>query len=234
MTYPHVTRAVFLDRPNRFTATVRCPETGRERTVHVKNTGRCRELLVPGAEVWLARALNPARKYPEDLVAVRKGERLINLDAQAPNEVGAAYVPHLGPGFTLLRREYPYRDARIDLLAADGGGERWLIEVKGVTLEKDGNVYFPDAPTSRGCHHLSVLTEAVREGWHAALLLVVQMENVRAFYPNRRTDPAFADGLAKAAEAGVVLRAVSCRVEPDSLEPDREIPVFLNGGAFGS
>lgn len=222
--YEHVLPAEFIARPNRFIARVRLD--GREETVHVKNTGRCRELLIPGARVWLAEGANPARKTRYDLVAVEKGGLLVNMDSQAPNKAAAEAFPRLFPQITDLRPEAVFGDSRLDF-CADIGDKKLYVEVKGCTLEEDGVALFPDAPTQRGVKHLRELESCVRAGHAAALIIVIQMKGVRVFRPNRRTHPAFADALAHARDAGVQVLARDCLVTPDSLTLDQPVAVEL-------
>ena len=211
MKYAHVCPAVFLERPNRFIAHVELD--GRRETVHVKNTGRCRELLVPGCQVFLSAAENPRRRTAWDLIAVRKSSGLlVNIDSQAPN----AAVREWLRGFDAVRPEYVYGGSRLDFFL-ERGGERLLMEVKGCTLEIGGVGYFPDAPTERGAKHLRELTGALREGYRALLAFVIQMDGVTEVRPNAPTDPAFAAALAEAAAAGVEILYLPCHVEPDEL-----------------
>jgi len=226
MLYEETREAVFLLRPNRFVARVLLD--GREETVHVKNTGRCRELLTPGARVILARGENPQRKTAYDLVAVWKGERLINMDSQAPNRVAAAYLKDRIPSVKRIKPEFIVGDSRFDFLV-ETEESPYLVEVKGVTLEEGGEVFFPDAPTARGRKHLAGLADALEDGYRAAVLFLVQMEGVRAFAPNDRTDPAFGEALRKAAAAGVEVWALQCRVTERDMVPLGEIPVRLGG-----
>ena len=224
MRYQRMEKAAFLARPNRFIAHVLLD--GEEVVCHVKNTGRCRELLIPGAEVWLERGTNPQRKTLYDLIAVRKGERLINMDAQAPNRVFAEWASQLEPEMTALRAEYTYGQSRLDFCLETPQGLH-LVEVKGVTLEEGGHTRFPDAPTERGIKHLHELIRAVKNGHKASVVFVIQMENVLDFAPNDATHPAFGAALRQAAAAGVQVVAVNCRVAPDSLEILHRIPVIL-------
>lgn len=224
MTYGTVLPGVFRARPNRFIAQV---EIGGETQVcHVKNTGRCRELLVPGATVYVEESRNPARKTKYDLIAVEKGRLLINMDSQAPNKVAAEYLPRLLPGLTLLRPETTFGSSRFDFYA-EAGGERWFIEVKGVTLEEQGAALFPDAPTQRGVKHLQELCRCVDQGYRACVLFVVQMKGVRYVAPNQATHPEFAQALRAAAARGVRVEAVDCLVTPDTLVPDQPVEVRL-------
>lgn len=226
MQYPNIHKAEFLDRPNRFIAHVAL--NGEQVTVHVKNTGRCRELLVPGAAVWLVESDNPARKTRFDLVAVEKNGLLINMDAQAPNQVflewakSGAFLPDL----TLIRSEFRHEDSRFDFYL-EQSGRRHLVEVKGVTLEEDGIVRFPDAPTERGVKHIEGLIRASEAGFETWLCFVVQLSPVHHMEPNDRTHPAFGEALRRAAEAGVHLLAVECQVTPDSLIICRQVPIHL-------
>lgn len=226
MKYPNIMPAKFIFRENRFVATVELQ--GEEIKVHVKNTGRCKELLVPGATVYLNRSDNPKRKYAYDLVAVMKDELLVNMDSQAPNAVFREYLE--GGGFadeiTQIKPEYTFGNSRIDFYF-ERNGERNLVEIKGVTLEDRGICLFPDAPTVRGTKHLYELRNAVQQGWNAWVCFVVQMSGMRYMKPNCATDPAFARALKEAADAGVKVRAFSCRVEPDGLEIDGEVPVYV-------
>ena len=224
MRYEEVVRGAFLERPNRFVARVEVE--GQPVVCHVKNTGRCRELLRPGAAVYLARAANPARKTAYDLVAVEKGALLINMDAQAPNQVFGEWAAagKFLPGLTALRPEFTWEDSRFDFRLEDGAGA-YFVEVKGVTLEEDGVCRFPDAPTARGVKHLRGLQRAVEQGLRAAVCFVVQMEGPACFRPNDRTDPAFGAALRAAARAGVGVFAYDCRVTPEELVLDLPLAV---------
>ena len=213
MVYENITKAVFLARPNRFIAEVEL--NGHKERVHVKNTGRCRELLIPGCEVWLTAPGTPGRKTTYDLVAVRKANGvLFNIDSQAPNHVVKEWLGE--QGFDRVLPEYRYGDSRMDFYM-ERGQERFLLEVKGCTLEIDGVGYFPDAPTQRGVRHIRELMRARAEGFHAALAFVIQMDGVKEVRPNTETHPAFAEALAEAEKAGVKIWFLRCHVEPDSL-----------------
>lgn len=228
MQYQTVKKAVFLRRPNRFIAQVELE--GAEETVHVKNTGRCRELLVPGAAVYLAEGTNPNRKTRYDLIAVEKGDRLINMDAQAPNRVFGEWAAAGGfrPGLTLLRPETTWGNSRFDFYwESSENGRKGFVEVKGVTLEEDGAVYFPDAPTERGVKHVEELMACRAAGYEAALFLVVQMEGVAYWSPNDRTHPAFGEAVRRAAAAGVEILCRDCRVTPDSLTMGEPVEIRL-------
>ncbi|WP_297721337.1 DNA/RNA nuclease SfsA [Intestinimonas sp.] len=228
MQYQTVKKAVFLRRPNRFIAQVALE--GVEETVHVKNTGRCRELLVPGAVVYLEDCGRPGRKTRYDLVAVEKGERLINMDAQAPNKVFGEWAAAGGfrAGLTLLRPETTWGNSRFDFYwESSETGRKGFVEVKGVTLEEGGAVYFPDAPTERGVKHVEELMACRAAGYEAALCLVVQMEGVAFWSPNDRTHPAFGAAVRRAVAAGVELLCMDCKVTPDSLTMGRPVEVRL-------
>lgn len=222
MRYETIREAVFLERPNRFIAHVLLD--GERIVCHVKNTGRCRELLVPGAKVILSKGTAPGRKTPYDLVSVYKGERLINMDSQAPNAIAAEYLPRLFPDLASCRRESVWGDSRFDFCGIRGD-RPFYLEVKGVTLERDGMVFFPDAPTARGVKHLRELTALRRSGTDAHVLFVVQMQDVLSLQANRETDPAFADALLLAKEAGVGVHAVDCLVTPESIVAKDPVPM---------
>ena len=225
MRYERIAAGTFLARPNRFIAHVELD--GRIETVHVKNTGRCRELLTPGARVYLAEGTNPARKTRYDLVAVEKGARLVNMDSQAPNAAALEWLRAgaLFPAGTEIRPEFTYGDSRFDIAAFTP--ELALLEVKGVTLERDGIVLFPDAPTVRGAKHLRHLGAYAAAGGQAYILFVVQMEGVAYFAPNEETDPAFAAALRDASAAGAHILAYDCRVTPDSMTVNRPVEIRL-------
>ena len=226
MQYRSVVSGSFIDRPNRFVARVKIGD--EVHTVHVKNTGRCRELLVPGAAVYLEQGSNPNRKTQYDLIAVEKGDRLINMDSQAPNQVFGEWVSAGGflPGVTAVRREYTYGGSRLDFCLETPEGPHF-VEVKGVTLEENGRARFPDAPTERGVKHIGELQRAVEAGHRATLVFVVQMEQVESVAPNDETHPAFGEALRRAAAAGVQVRAYACGVTPDRISISRPVPVLL-------
>lgn len=213
MQYRTIVDGRFIDRPNRFVAHVEID--GTTQTVHVKNTGRCRELLLPGADVRLEVCDDPKRKTKYDLVAVYKpGLGWVNLDSQAPNKVVWEWLST--QGFDLVRPEYPYGDSRIDFYM-EKNAKRYLLEVKGCTLEVDGIGYFPDAPTLRGVKHLHELAQAAQSGWHCAVAFVIQMEGVTEMRPNTAAHPEFAAALAQAKAAGVKVLILLCRATPDGL-----------------
>jgi sugar fermentation stimulation protein A len=225
-----VTPARFLRRPNRFIAVVET-EAGEE-TVHVKNTGRCRELLIPESTVWLS-AASGERKTKYDLVAVEKQRQgqsplLINMDSQAPNEAVAEWLPRSGwfSSEAVIYREKRYGDSRFDFYVEEGR-RKAFIEVKGVTLEQDGIARFPDAPTLRGVKHVGELMDCVSRGYEAYILFVIQMKGVRLFCPNDDTHPRFGDVLREAAASGVHVSAVDCVVTPDTMVADAFVPVRI-------
>lgn len=226
MIYENILPAIFVDRPNRFIAHVEL--NGRLEVCHVKNTGRCRELLIPGCRVYVQHQPSPTRKTAYDLIAVEKGERLLNMDANAPNRIFGEYVRagRFLRGWSVIRPEMTHGDSRFDFYL-ESPGHRLFAEVKGVTLEDDGVMRFPDAPTERGVKHLEGLARCVQEGYEAWAVFVIQTENVRWMEPNRRTHPAFADALRQAAQAGVHLLALDCHTEPDRLEIRRPVEIRL-------
>ena len=213
MVYDNVTRAVFVKRPNRFIAEVNID--GRRETVHVKNTGRCKELLIPGSEVWLTAPGTPDRKTKYDLIAVRKNSGILfNIDSQAPNKVVKEWLA--SQDYDSVVPEYTYGDSRIDFYM-ERGNEKYLMEVKGCTLEIGGVGYFPDAPTERGVKHIRELIKAKEAGYHAILAFVIQMDGVYEVRANADTHPEFGTALDEAQKAGVEIRFLKCHVEPDSL-----------------
>ena len=222
MRYDHIREAIFLDRPNRFIAHVLLD--GEMVVCHVKNTGRCRELLVPGARVILSQGMNPLRKTAYDLVSVYKRERLINMDSQAHNAIAEEDLPRLFSDLTKLKREVRCGDSRFDFYG-ETSSSPFYLEVKGVTLERDGRVFFPDAPTERGVKHLRELTKLKQNGIDAHVLFIVQMQDVISLQTNRETDPAFADALLAAKEAGVCIHAVDCLVTPDDVRANKLVSV---------
>ncbi len=230
MKYKSTVRGIFISRPNRFIAKVNIG--GKEETVHVKNTGRCREILVPGATVYLEKAENPLRKTPYDLIAVEKktknGTILINTDSQVPNACAEEFLPRSGlfSENTVFRREVKFGNSRLDIFA-EGNNRKAFIEIKGVTLEKDGIVLFPDAPTERGVKHIRELIKAKNDGYDAYIIFIAQMKGARCFTPNRETHPEFADALIEAARKGVKILCYGCTVTPGSIAISEEIPVKL-------
>lgn len=223
MQYQHIVEGKFIRRPNRFIAHVEVD--GREEVVHVKNTGRCRELLVPGAKVFLEKSSSPARKTAYDLIAVMKGDLCINMDSQVPNQVAAEWLRKVLPE-ALIRREVTWGNSRFDLYI-EVDGRKIFMEVKGVTLEASGVALFPDAPTLRGVKHLKELAACVQEGYEACVLFVIQMKGVTAFRPNEAMHPEFGTALRAAQKAGVRVLAYDCVVAPDSITIDRPVAVEL-------
>lgn len=226
MKYRHIVQGTFLERPNRFVAYVDID--GKKEKVHVKNTGRCRELLTERATVFLEKSDNKERSTAYDLVAVKKKDRLINMDSQAPNKVVEEWLlqKSLFPDLVLLRPETVYGNSRFDFYI-ETSSDRMFMEVKGVTLEQDGTVLFPDAPSERAVKHVEELIQAVKEGYRAYILFVIQMKGVRLFKPNREMHPDFAESLERAAAAGVEILAYDCVVEEDGLRLDSPVPVCL-------
>jgi len=226
MRYQSIKKAIFLARPNRFIAHVMLE--GGPVVCHVKNTGRCRELLVPGATVYLEHSSNPNRKTAYDLIAVEKGALLVNIDSQAPNHIFAEWAQdgRFHPELTSLRPEVTYGRSRFDFhwTSATASG---FVEVKGCTLEEEGIVRFPDAPTLRGVKHMEELISARAAGYQAAVCFVIQVEHMFYFEPNDATHPEFGAALRRAQQAGVELIALGCRVSQEALVPDRTIPIRL-------
>jgi len=231
MKYNKVIKAVFAERQNRFVATV-ITDNGTE-TVHVKNTGRCKELLVPGYSVYLSEAEKTERKTKYDLIAVEKQREgrsalLINMDSQIPNGVACEWLANgnLFSKNAVIRREVKYGNSRFDIYVEDGD-RKAFVEVKGVTLEENGTAMFPDAPTERGIKHLNELVQAKKDGYEAYILFVIQMKGVTLFRPNDRTHKAFGDALRKAKDAGVEILAVDCIVEPDRIFAESNVKVDI-------
>ena len=223
MHYPNMISGTFLARPNRFIAQIKID--GQVETVHVKNTGRCRELLPVGAEVWCQKSGNPNRKTKYDLITVRKGDRLINMDSQAPNIAAGEWLRNGGLGkIGNLKAESFHGDSRFDF-SFTLNGKPCFLEVKGVTLENDGICAFPDAPTERGTKHLKGLTQAAKDGFGAFVLFVIQMADVKYLHPNDATDPDFGAALREAAAAGVNILAMDCGVDIDRME--LRLPVLV-------
>lgn len=215
MKYEKIKKAIFIKRPNRFIAIVQLD--GKEIECHVKNTGRCKELLVEGCEVYLEDcSANKKRKTQYDLIAVKKGNRLINMDSQAPNKVVGEYLPRWIEDVVCIRPEKKYKNSRFDFYV-ETKKEKIFIEVKGVTLEMDGVVRFPDAPTLRGIKHIKELEECIENGYQAYIIFVIQMENVSYFEPNWETQPEFGEALKQAQRAGVKIVCLDCKVAPDEL-----------------
>ena len=227
MIYKNIETGRFLERPNRFIAYVEI--AGRKEKVHVKNTGRCRELLVPGTEVYLEKSDNESRSTAYDLVAVKKQERIVNMDSNAPNKAVEEWLlkKELFKEVTLVRPETTYGNSRFDFYV-ESGERKAFVEVKGVTLENDNVVSFPDAPSERAVKHVQELIQAKREGYEAYIIFVVQMKDVDFFEPNEKTQPEFAAVLKEARRAGVCIKAYDCNVTKDSMEICEEVPVVLS------
>ncbi len=216
MKYDNITRAIFIKRPNRFIAEVDIG--GHKETVHVKNTGRCKELLIPGSEVWLTAPGTPDRKTKYDLVAVRKHTGILfNIDSQAPNRVVKEWLDTRD--YDRVIPEYTYGGSRIDFYM-ERGEDKSLMEVKGCTLEIGGIGYFPDAPTERGVKHIRELIKAKKAGYRAMLAFVIQMHGVTEVRPNIETHPEFGAAMDDAKKAGVEVLFLTCHVEPDELVLD--------------
>ena len=226
MHYENMEPAVFISRPNRFVAYVE--QAGKQEICHVKNTGRSRELLIPGAELYVQRSDNPARKTALDLISVKKGAQWVNMDSQAPNKAAAEWLKNggLGRKEILVRPEYKYENSRFAFYL-ETEGRKAFMEVKGVTLEEDGTARFPDAPTERGVKHIRELMRCLDDGYEAYILFVIQMKGVHAFEPNDRTHPAFGETLREAAGKGVRILAYDCLVKPDEMTIDQRIEVHL-------
>ena len=225
MHYENMVAGRFLRRPNRFIAHIEID--GKEEICHVKNTGRCRELLPEGAQVYCQRASNPERKTKYDLITVKKGHRLINMDSQAPNIAAGEWLARGGLGkITELKPETTHGNSRFDFSFVKDG-KKCFLEVKGVTLEAEGVCAFPDAPTERGAKHLRELTQAAKEGYGAYVLFVIQMTDVAYLHPNDSTDPAFGQALRDAAAAGVQVLAMDCAVTIDTMEIQKPVEVKL-------
>ena len=225
MRYKAVVPGTFLSRPNRFIAHILIG--GKEEICHVKNTGRCRELLVPGAEVWCEVAQNPQRTTKFDLITVKKGHRLINMDSQAPNQAAREWLEKGGLGeISRLKAETFHGESRFDFSFVKDG-KPCFLEVKGVTLENGGICAFPDAPTLRGAKHLNGLAQAAKDGYGAYVLFVIQMTDVQYLHPNDATDPAFGKALREAYDTGVTVLAMDCAITPDEMVIQNPVEVRL-------
>ena len=226
MKYKNIIKAKFINRPNRFISYVSID--GKTEAAHVKNTGRCKELLIPNTNVYLEIAENPDRKTKYDLITVEKNNTLVNIDSQAPNKIIEEWLKK-GKIFSkkaVIKREFTYKKSRFDFYVEDGK-RKAFIEVKGVTLERDGIAYFPDAPTERGVKHIQELQSSLKEGFEAYIIFVIQMKNVKELRPNDVTHKAFGDALRKASKAGVKILALDCIIKPDSIIADQQIAVVL-------
>ncbi|NLK76295.1 MAG: DNA/RNA nuclease SfsA [Clostridiales bacterium] len=227
MKYKNIVNGKFQSRPNRFIAMVDID--GKVETCHVKNTGRCKELLLPGAEVYLEKSGNPNRKTAYDLVGVKKGKVLINMDSQAPNQAVKEWLEKevYFKNITYLKPECKYGNSRVDFYLETADERKIFIEVKGVTLEEEGVARFPDAPTLRGIKHMKELEQAVQQGYEAYILFVIQMKGIKWFEPNDRTHPEFGDTLRWVSKNGVGVLAYDCSITKESMELDMPVEVRL-------
>lgn len=225
MKYSNVIKGKFKSRPNRFIANVEI--NGVTEVCHVKNTGRCKELLRENATVYLNKSDNPSRKTKYDLIAVEKNGMLVNIDSQVVNSVCIEYLPKMFDDIIFVKPEYKYGNSRFDIYV-ETDTQKILVECKGVTLEKDGVVLFPDAPTERGCKHLKELQKAVRDGYKAYAVFVIQMSGVTSFKPNKETHREFAEELKRAKDNGVNVLAFDCTVTKNEIRVNKEIAVELN------
>ena len=226
MKYERIYEGRFISRPNRFIANIEID--GKEQVCHVKNTGRCRELFIPDAKVFVQKADNPERKTAYDLISVYKGDALINVDSQVPNKVFAEWVmtsKYFGEN-VFIKPECKYKNSRFDFYI-EAGQRKIFVEVKGVTLENDGVVSFPDAPTERGVKHLCELMDACGEGYEAYVFFIIQMKECKYFTPNREKHPEFADAVKKAADRGVIIKALNCNVTRDSICADKFTDIYI-------
>lgn len=224
MNYKSVIKGEFLDRPNRFIAI--CNINGQKEICHVKNTGRCKELLIKGSTVYLEESSNPNRKTKYDLTAVQKGDRLINMDSQIVNYTALEHIPNIFSNIITIKPECKYGNSRFDVYL-ETDNDKIFIEVKGVTLENDGVARFPDAPTERGVKHLKELQKAVAEGFKAYIMFVIQMSDVKYFEPNREMHPQFADTLKEVCENGVIPLAFDCDVTPNGIKIKNPVEIKL-------
>ena len=226
MRYENLYEAEFLERLNRFVAAVSF--NGGKVLCHVRNTGRLKELLLPGAKVYIEESSNTTRKYRYTLVQVRKGKRIVNIDSQAPNKMAAQWAAASGyfGELSLIKPEKTFGSSRFDLYM-ESGNRRIFMEVKGVTLEKDKTAYFPDAPTERGIKHLNELADCAKEGYEAYILFVIQMKGINEFRPNDESHPEFGAALRRASQAGVKILAYDCEVSGEKVYIDMPVPVRL-------
>ena len=226
MKYENIIKARFISRPNRFIAEVEID--GNIEIAHVKNTGRCKELLTEGTTVYVQKSDNPARKTKYDLITVVKNGMLINMDSQAPNKVFGEWVSqgNFAADVDLIKPECKYGNSRFDFYI-EAGGRKIFAEIKGVTLEEEGIVMFPDAPTERGIKHIKELCECVKNGYEGYIFFIIQMEQCKYFTPNKATHPEFAEVLKKASECGVNIKAMNCNVTKDELIILKEVEIKL-------
>ena len=220
MIYDNIKKGKFISRPNRFIANIEID--GKEEICHVKNTGRCRELLISGASVFVQKSEKAERKTGFDLISVYKGDTLVNIDSQAPNKVVGEWLTGYFQSIRLIKPEAKYKNSRFDYYI-ETDKKKIILEVKGVTLEKDGVALFPDAPTLRGVKHINELIKAKECGYSAYILFVVQMKGVHTFSPNKQTHQEFAKALKEAYDKGVNILVYDCTVTPDSLKIDSKI-----------
>lgn len=225
MKYSNVVSGQFLSRPNRFIAY--CVINGKEEICHVINTGRMKELLIPGTTVYLSQCDNPNRKTKYDLIGVEHNEGIVNIDSFAPNKIAGEYIPFLFKNVSFIRPETTFGNSRFDFYI-ETTNEKIFLEVKGVTLNRNGNARFPDAPTLRGTKHLYELIEAKKKGYRSCILFVIAMKGVTSFSPNKETDPDFANALFSARENGVEIFAVDCKTTKDSIIYDNPIPILFD------
>lgn len=226
MKYDNILPAKFISRPNRFIAEIEVE--GKCEISHVKNTGRCKELLTSGARVYVQRSDNLSRKTKYDLISVYKGQELINMDSQAPNKVFGEWVSEgrFINNLSLIKPECKYKNSRFDFYI-EADQRKIFVEIKGVTLEENGVVMFPDAPTERGVKHIRELCECIEDGYEAYIFFIIQMKNCSYFTPNRITHPELADALIEAKKKGVNINALNCIVKPDELKVERFVEIRL-------
>ena len=230
MKYSNIVKGKFIERPNRFIAHIEI--NGKTEVCHVKNTGRCRELLIKGCNVYLEKSDNPNRKTKYDLIAVEKGNLLVNMDSNAPNKVVQEWLTASGcpilqeRGQAFVKPEYKYKNSRFDFYVEDGA-RKIFIEVKGVTLENEGVVKFPDAPSERAVKHVEELIDALQEGYETYVIFVVQMKEVKYFTPNQDTHPEFCKALKKAEKSGVKILAYDCIVTEGTIKLNQQVAVRL-------
>lgn len=224
MIYQNVVEGTFISRPNRFIAKVLI--NGKEETVHVKNTGRCKELLIEGATVYLQKSNNPGRKTEYDLIAVIKNGNCINMDSYAPNIAAGEWISKSGlfSEYAIIKAEKFFGESRFDFYIIDGERQAYM-EVKGVTLEENGIALFPDAPTVRGVKHINELISCKKQGYEAYILFVIQMKGIKKFTPNYKTHKEFGEALARARDCGVEILAMDCAVTPDSMIIENPISI---------
>ena len=226
MKYDNIYTARFISRPNRFIAEIEID--GKKEICHVKNTGRCKELLTPDAKIYVQYSDNPTRKTKYDLISVFKGDTLINMDSQAPNKVFGEWAEsgQFITDISKIKPECKYKNSRFDFYI-ESGKRKIFAEIKGVTLEENEVVMFPDAPTERGVKHINELCECIKDGYEAYIFFIIQMKNCSYFTPNRATHSAFADALITAEKAGVNIKALNCKVTRDELKIDKPVEIRL-------